>query len=117
MTTPTMTLLGEFQRRGYEPQEDARPGEDWFDRRSGDRSLRVIMDDDEVKLIAFDAHQCVEWDIALSLYVPVSLVVAVLDAAEAEAADYGAHRLLRSHGPYAAHSHEVRADHLGVERR
>ena len=95
MTTATMTLLGELQRRGFTPHDS---GEDWFDLPLGGSGVlsmprakvRAELDDGDVRVYVFTGNGILLWDARLSHNAPLNVVTAVVDLAIAYAVTMGA---------------------------
>lgn len=108
----SMHILDQLRERGYEPQDEAREGEGWFDRRYPDAALRVVLSDDELVLFAFDRYMCVTWDASFRDGTPAAVILAALDAAEREAGEedgYRAAQLAHEHhyaGQTLRHTHK-----------
>lgn len=81
----SMHILGQLQQRGYEPQDEAREGEGWFDRHypEAGKTLRVVLDSEGgAGLFGFDRYMCLEWDASFQPSTPPSVFLAALNAAE-----------------------------------
>ena len=78
-----MALLDELRRRGFTPDED---GENWFDLRSGRRTVRVALDDNEV-IVYVMSDYATDWQVTCSGGTPPAVTAAVIDLAIAHAGD------------------------------
>jgi hypothetical protein len=81
-----LELLDMLQERGYEP--DSAPYADLFNLiASGMGSIRVVAYRDSepvLYVVAFDKYQAHRWSVKLEPATPLPVVLAVIDAAEAE---------------------------------
>ena len=85
----SMHLLEMLERRGYRPQDDARPGEGWFDQAYRGTTVRVVLclAGNEAMIVLFDEHMTAEWRARFDDGTPSAVILGALRAAELEAGD------------------------------
>ena len=85
----SMHLLEVLQNRGYQPHDNAAPGEGWFDRRYPSSTLRVVLGltSNETTIVLFAAHMAQEWRARFDGGTPSPVILAALRAAEIDAGD------------------------------
>lgn len=88
--TTDISLLETLQGRGYEPQDDPRtPGESFDLIASGIGSVRVVIfprDAGRVDIHKLNGYTCEEWTVRFCPNTPDAVIIATLDAAEAQLA-------------------------------
>lgn len=86
MTATTANLMDHLQEQGYEPQDDAADGGDWYDLIvSGTGSVRVCLYPDDghrADVYTFDRYMACLWQANLSPGTPDAAILAVIEAAE-----------------------------------
>lgn len=106
----SMHILDQLRQRGYEPQDEARDGEGWYDRHypNANATLRVVLTNDEVTLYAFTGRMVLEWEARFPDGCPAAVILAALSAAEHDAHGQDAHLIGHWHsyaGQMLEHSH------------